>query len=267
MFYPLLTSFKWSFYSYSLGSTPKFVGLQNFIRLLRDDVFWVTARNTGMIIGMGVPAQLLISLGLALLLSKITKGAGFFRTAIFLPLGMTPIVTGLIFKWLLLPKWGLVNYYLELVGIQGPAWIGDPFYGLVAIVIAASWKQIPFITIVLFAGIQSLPPAPIEAAKVDGASPLQVLTHVTLPLLAPLILFVVIIRLIDAFRVFDFVYAITGGGPGVSTETLQVYNYRIAFKLLRMGRASALGVWSLILIAGIIAAFIYLLNKKEKGEW
>jgi len=267
MFYPLFTSLGWSFCSYYLSSTPKFVGVRNFISLLKDDIFWITVKNTGIIVGLGVPFQFLISVGLALLLSKITKGANFFRTAMFLPMAMTPVVTGLIIRWLLLPRWGWVNYYLGLVGIKGPVWIGDPFYGLLAIIFADSWKEIPFVTMVLFAGIQSLPTQPIEAARIDGASRLQVLTHIILPLLTPLILFVIVIRVIDAFRIFDYVYAITGGGPGVSTETLMFYNYKMAFELLKLGKASALAVLSLLLIAAGIATFIYLLNKREKGEW
>jgi len=160
-----------------------------------------------------------------------------------------------------------VNYFLSLVGVRGPGWAGDPFWALWSIILADVWQNTPFVVIVIYAGLQSIPVEPLEAAMVDGASRVQTLSHVIFPFLRPLVLFVVIIRSMDAFRVFDQVFVMTGGGPGTATQTITFYNYVMAFRMLRMGRASALGVVTLLILSVVIGFWIYLLYHREQGEW
>src|SRR5262249_26242309 len=160
-----------------------------------------------------------------------------------------------------------VNYFLSLVGVRGPGWTGDPAWALWSIVLADAWQNTPFVILVVYAGLQSIPEEPLEAAMVDGASRSQTLAHVIYPFLRPLVLFVLIIRSMDAFRIFDQVFVMTGGGPGTTTQTITFYNYVMAFRMLRMGRASALGVITLLILSVVIGLWIYLLYRREKGEW
>jgi multiple sugar transport system permease protein len=180
---------------------------------------------------------------------------------------ITPAVAGLLMRWMFESNWGLVNYFLSLVGVQGPGWTGDPVWALWAIILADVWQYTPFVILVLYAGLQSIPEEPLEAAMVDGASRTQALVHVIFPFLRPLVLFVLIIRSMDAFRIFDQVFVMTGGGPGTTTQTITFYNYVMAFRMLRMGRASALGVVTLLILSVVIGFWIYLLYRREKGEW
>jgi len=182
-------------------------------------------------------------------------------------MAITPAVAGLLMRWMFESNWGLVNYFLSLVGVRGPGWTGDPLWALWSIVLADVWQNTPFVVIVLYAGLQSIPLDPLEAAMVDGASRAQTLVHVIFPFLRPLVLFVLIIRSMDAFRIFDQVFVMTGGGPGTTTQTITFYNYVMAFRMLRMGRASALGVVTLLILSVVTSVFIYLLYHREKGEW
>jgi len=191
----------------------------------------------------------------------------FVNTVVLLPMAITPAVAGLLMRWMFESNWGLVNYFLGLVGVRGPGWTGDPAWALWSIIFADVWQNTPFVILVVYAGLQSVPVEPLEAAMVDGASRAQTLTHVVFPFLRPLVLFVLIIRSMDAFRIFDQVFVMTGGGPGTTTQTITFYNYVMAFRQLRMGRASALGVITLLILSLVIGAWIYLLYRREKGEW
>lgn len=265
--YPLTTALKMSFYSYYLPDPPpRFVGLQQFAEIIQEDIFWKALKNTAILVAISVPLQLVLGLGAALLLNKKVKGQKIFRTVIILPMAISPVVAGLLMRWLFMPEWGLVNYCLSLIRIKGPAWISDPFYGLWSIIFADTWQFTPLVILVLFAGLQSVPHEIIEAAKIDGASALKTVWYIIVPTLKPLILFIIIMRTMDVLRIFDKVYAMTGGGPGTSTETITFYNYRIGFSLLRIGKASAVGVFTLCFLFALITTFIWL-QKERKGEW
>ena len=267
LIYPLGVALRMSFYSYYLPSPPpNFVGLQKFAEILQEHIFWKALKNTVVLVAISVPLQLILGFGVALLLNRDIKGRGFFRTVIILPMAISPVVAGLLLRWLFTPEWGLINYGLGVIGIKGPAWVSDPSYALWTIIFADTWQFTPLVILVVFAGLQSIPQGIIEAAKIDGASVLRTTWYITVPILKPLILFVIIMRTMDVFRLFDKVYAMTGGGPGTSTETITFYNYRIGFSLLRMGKASAVGVLTLCFLLGLIGIFVWL-QKERKGEW
>jgi len=256
LFYPLLYSIGLSFSNYYLPVPRKsFVGLDNFRTILGDDAFWDALRVTARFTGAAVAIELVLGVAVALLLDSRIPCRRFVVTVVLLPMTITPAVAGLLMRWMFEGNWGLVNYFLSLAGMRGPGWTGDPFWALWSIILADVWQNTPFVILVIYAGLQSIPAEPLEAAMVDGASRVQTLAHVIFPFLRPLVLFVLIIRSMDAFRIFDQVFVMTGGGPGTSTQTITFYNYVMAFRMLRMGRASALGVW------------IHLLYHKEKGEW
>ena len=268
LFYPLAYSIGLSFYNYYLPVPRKsFAGLDNFRYILGDDAFWDALGVTARFTSAAVAIELVLGAAVALLLDARIPCRRLAITAILLPMAITPAVAGLLMRWMFESNWGLVNYFLSLVGVRGPGWTGDPLWALWSIVLADVWQNTPFVVIVLYAGLQSIPLDPLEAAMVDGASRAQTLVHVIFPFLRPLVLFVLIIRSMDAFRIFDQVFVMTGGGPGTTTQTITFYNYVMAFRQLRMGRASALGVITLLILSLVIGAWIYLLYRREKGEW
>jgi multiple sugar transport system permease protein len=268
LFYPLLYSVGLSFYSYYLPVPRKtFIGLDNFRYIWNDEVFWEALGVTARFTGASVAIELLLGIAVALLLDSRIPCRRFVSTVVLLPMTITPAVAGLLMRWMFESNWGLVNYFLSLVGVRGPGWTGDPSWALWSIVLADVWQNTPFVILVLYAGLQSIPEEPLEAAMVDGASRTQTLAHVIFPFLRPLVLFVLIIRSMDAFRIFDQVFVMTGGGPGTTTQTITFYNYVMAFRMLRMGRASALGVVTLLILSVVIGFWIYLLYRREKGEW
>ena len=268
LFYPLAYSVGLSFYNYYLPVPRRsFVGLDNFRFILADDAFWDSLRVTARFTGVAVALEVVLGIAVALLLDTRIPCRRFVNIAVLLPMTITPAVAGLLMRWMFESNWGLVNYFLSLVGVQGPGWTGDPRWALWSIVLADVWQNTPFVIAVVYAGLQSIPAEPLEAATVDGASRAQTLVHVIFPFLRHLVLFVLIIRSMDAFRVFDLVFVMTGGGPGATTQTITFYNYVMAFRQLRMGRASALGVITLLLLSLVIGLWIYLLYRREKGEW
>jgi multiple sugar transport system permease protein len=266
--YPLAYSLGLSFYNYYLP-VPRttFVGLDNFRFILGDDAFWEALGVTARFTGAAVALEVVLGIAVALLLDARIPCRRLVNTVVLLPMAITPAVAGLLMRWMFESNWGLVNYFLGLVGVRGPGWTGDPAWALWSIIFADVWQNTPFVILVVYAGLQSVPVEPLEAAMVDGASRAQTLAHVVFPFLRPLVLFVLIIRSMDAFRIFDQVFVMTGGGPGTTTQTITFYNYVMAFRQLRMGRASALGVITLLILSLVIGAWIYLLYRREKGEW
>jgi multiple sugar transport system permease protein len=266
--YPLAYSLGLSFYNYYLP-VPRttFVGLDNFRFILGDDAFWEALGVTARFTGAAVAIEVVLGIAVALLLDSRIPCRRFVNTVVLLPMAITPAVAGLLMRWMFESNWGLVNYFLGLVGVRGPGWTGDPAWALWSIIFADVWQNTPFVILVVYAGLQSVPVEPLEAAMVDGASRAQTLAHVVFPFLRPLVLFVLIIRSMDAFRIFDQVFVMTGGGPGTTTQTITFYNYVMAFRQLRMGRASALGVITLLILSLVIGAWIYLLYRRERGEW
>ena len=266
--YPLAYSLGLSFYNYYLP-VPRttFVGLDNFRFILGDDAFWEALGVTVRFTGTAVAIEVVLGIAVALLLDARIPCRRFVNTVVLLPMAITPAVAGLLMRWMFESNWGLVNYFLGLVGVRGPGWTGDPAWALWSIIFADVWQNTPFVILVVYAGLQSVPVEPLEAAMVDGASRAQTLAHVVFPFLRPLVLFVLIIRSMDAFRIFDQVFVMTGGGPGTATQTITFYNYVMAFRMLRMGRASALGVVTLLILSVVIGVWIYLLYRREQGEW
>ena len=268
LFYPLAYSIGLSFYNYYLP-VPRvsFVGLDNFRFILADETFWEALGVTARFTIAAVALEIVLGVAVALLLDSRIPCRRFVNTVVLLPMAITPAVAGLLMRWMFESNWGLVNYFLSLVGVRGPGWTGDPAWALWSIIFADVWQNTPFVILVIYAGLQSVPMEPLEAAMVDGASRVQTLAHVVFPFLRPLVLFVLIIRSMDAFRIFDQVFVMTGGGPGTTTQTITFYNYVMAFRMLRMGRASALGVITLLILSLIIGVWIYLLYRRERGEW
>jgi multiple sugar transport system permease protein len=235
----------------------RFVGLQNFLFLLRDDRFWNALGNTAYFTALSVTIELLLGLAVALLMERRFRLKGIARAVILVPWAIPTVVSARMWEWIFNTDFGVLNY---LTGMR-INWLGSPFWAMHAAVAVDVWKTTPFVVILLMAGLQAIPRELQQAAIVDGAGPWAVFRHVTLPLLRPVILVVLLFRTLDAFRVFDAIYVLTGGGPANTTETLSIYAYRVLFQTLQFGYGSALAVTVFFFTGLISIGYIGLLTR------
>ena len=200
-------------------------------------------------------------------LYRLTFGVRTLNLLMFMPSVITPVVAALFLRWVFVGRWGLLSGMLISLGVFPPDFLGDPAWARVTVVVADAWQFTPFMILVLYAGLNTVDQSQIESAQIGGAGPLTLLFRIMVPTIKPLILFVLAIRLMDAFRFFDQIYVLTAGGPGTATETITIYTYALAFRLLQVGKASALGVLTLLIVAGAIAAMIATLYRRESGAF
>jgi multiple sugar transport system permease protein len=265
LLYPLASAIYFSFLRFFLdGGTTRFIGLGNYLALLSDERFWGDLATTFIIVGCSVAAQFVVGMGLALGLYALTSGSRLISLLNFLPNVVTPVVGAIFLKWLFVGRFGLIDSTLLSFDLFPPDWLGDPVWAKITLILADTWKFTPFLMLVLYAGLQAFDTQLLEAASIDGANPWQRLRYVILPMMKPLILFVVSIRAMDAFRFFDLVYVLTNGGPGTATETITLYTYQLGFRMLDVGKASALGVLTLIVVASMIAMLIWLMRRSGR---
>jgi multiple sugar transport system permease protein len=229
----------------------RLVGLGNYLRLLRDPLFWTALENTFYFVAVGGPLSVAVSLGTALLVNaKLVRFKGFFRTIYFAPVVTTLVAVAVVWRYLYHPRFGLLNYVLGLVGIEPIDWLGDPNWAMPAIILLAIWKNFGYNMIIFVAGLQAIPGELYEAAKLDGAGPWQQFRHVTLPMLAPTFLFVGVITMIGYFQLFAEPYVMTQGGPLHSTLSVVLYMYEQGFRWWEMGYAASIAfVLFLIILA------------------
>ena len=240
------------------------VGMGNYFAALKDTWFHQSLQVTAYFVAGAVGIELLAGTGIALLLNRPIKGMNIFRVILFMPVIMTPVVVSLMWRLMYHPELGILNILLEKVGITGPAWLATPTSAMVSIMIVDIWQWTPYIFMVLLAGLTALPREPFEAAKVGGASSWQTFRYITIPLLRPIILIVVLIRVMDAIRIFDIVFILTGGGPALSTELLSLYIYRIGFRFFRMGYASALSIILLVVTIMLVNGLIKVVGRRPR---
>lgn len=258
---PILSSLGLTLYKWDLLTSPEFVGLGNFQRLVYDKSFWAALAHTLYFIAGYIPLVMVIALGVAIVLNQKLKGLILFRAAFFTPVVSAWVAVALLWQWIFNPKFGLLNYLLSLVGIQGPAWLFDPQWAMPAIIITSVWKDIGFLMIMFLAGLQSIPTEYYEASAIDGASDWQCFWRITLPLLSPTAFFALIISLINSFQVFDQVWIMTAGGPAGATSVLVEQIVKNAFSYSRMGYAAVLS-WVLFLLVFTITALQMKLQKR-----
>jgi multiple sugar transport system permease protein len=247
---PVLSSLVLSFAEWDLIGELRWIGLGNYLVALGDPAVLGALRNTLLFIAGYLPSVVVLALGLALLLNRRLKGRVVFRAIYFVPVVTSWVAVSLIWKWLLNPQYGLVNYGLAALGIKGPGWLFDPSWAMAGIVLTSVWKDVGFVTVIYLAGLQDIPENLYEAAELDGASPWQRFWTITLPMLAPTTFFVTTISLISSFQVFDQVWIMTGGGPAGATSVMVEQIYKNAFSYYKMGYASAI---SWVLFALIFA--------------
>lgn len=247
----------------SLAYIPKsVVGLSHFIRLFQDEFFWSAMSVTFRFLVVVILIEFFLGLFLALLLNRRMRGRRLIRSLFLLPMMLTPVVVGLIWRFILNDEVGILNYFFFIIHLPAQAWLGDVSTALQAIMLVDVWQWTPFMILVLLAGLQSLPGEPFEAAKVDGASTWQTFRFITIPLLKPIILIALLFRTIDAYRIFDKIYVMTYGGPKTSTEPLSLYVYRSGFRHYDMGYTAALSLVMLIIIIAISQGYIRFMVKE-----
>lgn len=252
-----------SFLEWDMLTQPKFVGLQNYLRLIaQDKTFHLVLKNTVIFVLGTVPTRVLLGLIFALALVRNIPARAFFRAAIFLPVIIPTVAAAMVFRWIFNADFGLLNEFLYNVGISNlPRWLSQPKWALTAIIILSVWKDVGFSTVLFMAGLQGIPSSLYEAAWLDGANRWKSFVYITLPLLSPTTFFVIVINVISSFQIFDQAYVLTGGGPGNATNTIVYYIYNNAFQWFRMGYASAVA-WLLFAII-FIATFIQFRYQKK----
>ncbi|HZJ09946.1 MAG TPA: sugar ABC transporter permease [Trueperaceae bacterium] len=257
---PIGASLGLSFTNWDLLTPPEFVGVSNYSQMLTDSEFWRTLRNTATFLIGYVPLVLAAGLLIAVLLNARMPFRGVFRTMYFVPVVTSWVAVALVWKWLFNPAYGLINSALGGLGIAGPAWLFDPNWAMIAVILTSVWKDTGFIMVIMLAGLQGIPREYYEAASIDGATRPQGLLHITIPLLSPTLIFCLSISLIGAFQVFDQVYVMTEGGPAGATMVLVERVVANAFSYSRMGYASAMS-WVLFIIIFAVTIFFYRLRR------
>jgi multiple sugar transport system permease protein len=258
---PMVASVVISFMRWELLLPPSFVGLNNWRALAGDPLFWQSLKVTSIYTALNVPLGLAFAFALALLMNVKVSGIAFFRTLYYLPSLVSGVAVAMLWIWILNPRFGLINWLLGMVGIQGPEWIYSGTWVIPSFVLMNLWG-VGTTMVIFLAGLQSVPLELYEAADLDGAGRLNKIWNVTIPIISPVILFNLIIGIINSFQVFTQAYVMTGGGPGNASLFYVLYLYRNAFQYFQMGYASVLA-WVLFII---IAFFTYLVFRTSEDR-
>jgi multiple sugar transport system permease protein len=240
-----------------------FVGLTNYLKIIRNPDFGAALAQTLGFLAASFALEAVLGLTVALALHRDLAGAKTFRAIVSLPLMVAPVVGALAWRFMFADGYGLIDTIAHYFGGHGPRWFANVWLARAAVLIANLWLALPFDILVLLAGLAALPTEPLEAARVDGASPWQTLTHITLPLLKPVIAIIVVIRLADAFRIFDVVYILTGSGPANRTDVLSTFIYRQMFTVFDFAGGAAGSI--LLVIVTSFASLIAVLALRDRA--
>ncbi len=264
--YPVAQLFRMSVSSVSFAEGKviwTFAGLENLYTFFEDDIFITAMRNTAVFVMVTVTAEMFLGFVLALLASRATRLAGLYRTILIIPILVPPIAIGTVWRLMYNYDFGIFNRALIALGLPPQTWTADPALAMLCVILVDIWHWIPFVFLLMLAGIESLPTEPVEAARVDGASDWQLLRHVVIPMLRPTILVTLMFRTIFAFKVFDEVFLLTGGGPGTATEVVSLYINRVYFHQFRWGYGAFLSVLTILLIGIFIVAYNWLVRTRS----
>jgi multiple sugar transport system permease protein len=245
-----------------------FVGLRNYERLVHDDRFWNAWTNTIYFTGATVAGETLLGLGMALVLAQEFRGRGLVRAAVLVPWAIPTVVSSRLWGLIFSTDSGIANYLLRSGRIIGTYvnWLGDTRWAMNVAVLVDVWKTTPFMALLLLAGLSTISGDLYEAAKVDGASQMQRFTQITVPLLLPVMLVAVMLRALDAFRVFDIIYVLTGGGPADSTEVMSTLTYKILFSATQFGYGSAIAASMFVTLLAVSLVFLVFLRQRLEVE-
>jgi len=248
-----LSSTKWTI---GLGQ-PRFIGLGNFVDLLSDERVLNGMKVMVYFSGLSLSLEVVLGLLIALYLNREFKGSEIVQAIYIFPFAATPVAVALIWRIMLNPEIGVMNYLLKSVGLPGSLWVSSPQTVIPALVLVDVWKWTPMITLIVLAGLKSLPHEPYEAAQIDGANALQIFRYITLPLIRPVLIAALMLRSLDNLKEFDMIYTITQGGPGIASETLYLYSYTVGFSFFKAGYGSAL----MVVVFLIVLVFNVVMNR------
>ena len=264
---PILTGADASFRNWTLHDPKRtWVGFANYLHVLRDAEFRdIVLPNTFGFMIATVACSLVLGLAIALMLNNRFPGRWLVQSFVLLPLMVAPVIAAIMIRWIFNDQFGIVNVVLEALGLEGQPWLVQTWSAFGIILLTDIWLWTPWFTLLLLAGLQSLPKEPFEAAAIDGTTTWRVFRFLTLPMLRPVIVVCVVIRAIDAFRTFDIVWTLTGGGPGRSTELFSLYAYVLAFLNLDLGRGSAAAIIGGLIILVLGVALYRLVDRIAKA--
>jgi multiple sugar transport system permease protein len=249
---------------WKLGGTSGFVGMANYVRLVGDERFWAALGRTGSYTFLSVVAPLVLGTIAALAFDMKVPFRGLFRGIFVMPMMATPVAIALVWTMMFHPQLGVLNYLLSLVGIPEQAWIFDQNTVIASLVMVETWQWTPLVMLIVLGGLAAAPREPYESAEIDGANAWQKFWYITLPMILPFMMIAVIIRTIDALKSFDIIYAMTQGGPGTASETLNIYLYNVAFSYYDIGYGSAIAV---VFFLVIVALSLILLWLRQRSMW
>ncbi len=261
--YPIFYTIEISFARFDLMtfSAVEWVGWENYAHVLADYRFWASMKVTLVYLALALPLQIVLGFGIAFLINAEWAGRGLVRALFIIPMVVAPVVAGGIFRMILDPLWGIMNYLLGLIGIGPLDWFGDPNLAMAAIVIIDTWRWTPFVVLIATAALLALPKDVFEAADIDGANWWSKLWSITLPLLVPIIAATFVVRWLGAVKMFDIALAATYGGPGGATNVINLFIYEEAFRSLRFAESAAMAV--IVLVLTMVLTGIFLLGTRK----
>lgn len=261
--YPVVDAVRLSFYDWPLGtdwSTARWVGLEAFGDMLGSSQVWTSMGVTFAFVAAAVACEMVLGVALALFLEKPVRGMRFFRTIFVLPMMIAPICVGLIWRYLFDANFGPINRWLGAIGMEPHAWLAEPALAFGAMVLTDVWQWTPFVFIMVLAGLQGLDSSVIEAARIDGANAWQQIVRVKLPIIKPILVVTLLMRMIDGFRGLEVIYVMTFGGPGQATELFSLHIYKAAFISQKLGYSAALSILLLVIVSALSLAVLLIAN-------
>lgn len=262
-YWPIVRSMVYGFFDVQLGSSEIFfVGWENYQRLLHEEVFWKSLRNTVLYMVVTVPISISLALVMAVALDRKLRGTAFYRSTFFYPVMVPSVAAGMVWVFLYAPGYGPINGLMDLLGLPKLEWLYDATWALPAIMLMSIWKYAGYFMLILLAALQLVPRDLYEAARLDGVSGFRQLVHITIPLISPTLYFVVIIGVLHSYQIFDYVFVMTQGGPADATNVLTFYIYQNAFQFQDIGIASATANILLLVVMGLIAVVALTLGRR-----
>jgi multiple sugar transport system permease protein len=262
--FPWLFTIWMSLHEWKVGSPTTFVGLANYVRLPNDPRFVEAIGHTMLYTALSVLLPLVFGTFAAVVFHQKFPARGFLRGIFIMPMMATPVAIALVWTMMFHPQLGILNYLLSLVGLPAQVWVFHPATVIPSLVLVETWQWTPLVMLIVLGGLAAIPAEPYESAQIDGANIWQVFRYITLPLITPFLFIAAMIRMIDAVKSFDIIFAITQGGPGSASETINLYLYSVAFTYYDIGYGSAIAV---VFFALIVALAAVLLHLRQRAQW
>jgi multiple sugar transport system permease protein len=255
---PIAFNLYLAFTKWTVGlGQPRWIGFDNFVELVTDERVWNGVWVMMLFSGLSLTLELGLGLAIAIYFNREFRGSELVQAIYIFPFAATPVAVALIWRIMLNPEIGVLNYLLRSVGLPGSLWVSSEHTAVLSLVMVDVWKWTPMITLIVLAGLKSLPPEPYEAARIDGANAFQIFRHITLPLIRPVLIAALMLRSLDNLKEFDMIYTITQGGPGTASETLYLYSYQVGFGFFKAGYGSAL----MVVVFLIVLVFNVVMNR------